>query len=79
MPTLTTHLVLREHAHDAADGRADEDAGARRIDALDTRVRPGFARRSDGENDVALEPARVLGPTTDSGSNPFTSDAIRTG
>ena len=60
MPALAAHLVLLEHAHDAADRRADEDPGARGIDPLDARVGPRLARGRDGEHDVALEPARVL-------------------
>ena len=59
---LAEHLVLLEHADDAADRRADEDAGPRGIDPLDARVGPRLARRRDGEHDVALEPARVLRP-----------------
>ena len=76
---LAEDVVLLEDADDAADRGPDEDPGARRIDALDAGVRPRLARGGDRENDVPLEPARVLRPDDASGSNPFTSEAMRTG
>ena len=79
MTALTQDVVLSHDAHDATDGRADQNSGAGGIDSLDAGVRPGFARRSDGENDVALESASVLRPTIDSGSKSLTSEAMRTG
>src|SRR6187200_1773619 len=60
MPALTTDPLLLEDPDDASDRGADEDPRAGGIDALDTRVRPRLTRRSDGEHDVPLEPARVL-------------------
>ena len=59
---LAPDTVLLEDAHDAADRRTDEDARASRIDALDSRVVPGLARRGHRQDDVALEPPRILGP-----------------
>ena len=79
MAALVQHLVLRQHAHDAADRGADEDAGARRVDRRRRPRRPGLARRGDGEQDVALEPARVLRPDDGLRVEPFTSDAMRHG
>jgi len=53
-------LVLREDAHDSADRRTDEDAGASRVHAVHVRVRPRLARSGDREHDVALQPPRIL-------------------
>ncbi len=60
MTALAEHLVLREHAHDAADRGPDEDAGPLRIDPFGPGVRPRLAGGRDGEDDVPLEPTRVL-------------------
>ena len=62
MPPVAKHVVLLEHAYDAADRRADEDPGARRIEAFDPSVCPRLTCGRDSEHDVAFEPARVLRP-----------------
>ena len=68
-------------AEDAADRRADEDPdarGGRR--PVHARVVPCLARRGDGEQDVPLDPPRLLRRRRRSpGSKPLTSAAMRTG
>ena len=52
-------LVLLHDPEEAADRRAEDDAGACRVEPVQIRVRERFAR-GEREQDVAVEPPRLL-------------------
>ena len=58
---LDQRLLLLGDRGDAADCGADENPDARRVELPDRRVIPGFLRGGDGQEDVAVHPARLLG------------------
>ena len=80
MTALAEHLVLREHAHDAADRGPDEDARPVADRPLRAPESAHASRAAATARTTLRSSLRAsFGPTTASGSNPFTSDAIRTG
>ncbi len=72
VPALAKHVVLLDDADDAADRRADEDAGAGGVDAR-RRPRRAHASRAAASASRTLRSSRraSFGPTTDSGSKPL--------
>ena len=60
-PTLEEDLLLLGDRRDAADRGADEDADPRRVELLDARLVPCLLRGGDGEEDVAVHSAGLLG------------------
>jgi hypothetical protein len=58
---LEEHAVLLGDPRQAADRRADEDARAIPIDALDAGVGPRLPRGAERKQDVAVELPRLLG------------------
>ncbi len=58
---LEEDLLLLGDRRDAADRGADEDADPRRVELLDAGLVPCLLRGGDGQEDVAVHPARLLG------------------
>ena len=79
-PALAQDLVLLEDPADTADGRAEDDADAHRIEAVQARVPDRLAARRRATSRTLRSSLRTsFGDATRLGSKSFTSAAIRTG
>ncbi len=59
-PALAQHVGLLEQTDGAADRRTEDDPRPRRVEPVQAGVADGLPGRGDGEEDVPLEPARLL-------------------
>src|SRR5947209_7559581 len=59
-PALSQHLALLHDPDEAADRRAEDDAHARGIEAVQPGIGDGLLRRRERKQDVAIELAHLL-------------------